>query len=240
MARNFVSEDHAAVAMNLAIEVERGNMSRSTATHSLIGDYGFKPHTANAYIDCYSHLRAGTAWKATISDAAVQMMLDVIAPKGGNALFLALQSIQGHINYFAGRGSRRPSLAAVLDEYKRELAASAALMPANVSLENQVRLSAEDAAETRLARLAAASPKPKVTIRLVYEFLRNPDVVVEVLARANGVCEACGMKAPFNRRSNGSAYLEVHHRIRLADGGNDTIENALALCPNCHRYEHFG
>jgi 5-methylcytosine-specific restriction protein A len=148
MARNFVSGDHALVAFALAMEVERGSMSRSAATQSLIGDYGFRPHTANAYIDCYFHLRAGTTWKATISDAAVRMMLDVIASQGGNALFMALQSIQGHINYFAGRGSRRPSLVAVLEDYKRELAASTALMPADVSLENQVRLSAEDSADS--------------------------------------------------------------------------------------------
>ncbi|WP_414449152.1 HNH endonuclease [Burkholderia sp. 22PA0099] len=49
----------------------------------------------------------------------------------------------------------------------------------------------------------------------------------------------CERPAPF-RRPNGSPYLEVHHRVRLADGGDDTVENAIALCPNCHREHHFG
>ncbi|MGB4922720.1 MAG: HNH endonuclease signature motif containing protein, partial [Candidatus Nitrotoga sp.] len=35
-------------------------------------------------------------------------------------------------------------------------------------------------------------------------------------------------------------YLEVHHKMQLAKGGEDTVENALGLCPNCHRYSHFG
>ncbi|MGH8437576.1 MAG: HNH endonuclease [Pseudomonas sp.] len=33
---------------------------------------------------------------------------------------------------------------------------------------------------------------------------------------------------------------EVHHKVRLADGGLDTVENAIAVCPNCHRQAHFG
>ncbi|MCM3390242.1 HNH endonuclease [Ureibacillus chungkukjangi] len=71
-------------------------------------------------------------------------------------------------------------------------------------------------------------------------FKRNPDVIAEVLIRAKGVCEKCNKKAPFNRASDGSPYLEVHHIKRLADGGEDTVGNAMAVCPNCHRELHFG
>jgi len=71
-------------------------------------------------------------------------------------------------------------------------------------------------------------------------FKRNPYVVLEVLLRANGVCEGCQNKAPFKRKSDGSPYLEVHHRVMLAKGGEDTVKNAIALCPNCHREKHYG
>lgn len=71
-------------------------------------------------------------------------------------------------------------------------------------------------------------------------FKRNADVIAEVLIRANGICEKCGKKAPFNRVSDGTPYLEVHHIKRLADGGEDTVENTMAVCPNCHRELHFG
>ncbi|MCH9003886.1 MAG: HNH endonuclease [Proteobacteria bacterium] len=33
-------------------------------------------------------------------------------------------------------------------------------------------------------------------------------------------------------------YLECHHVKRLADGGDDAISNAVALCANCHRRMH--
>lgn len=71
-------------------------------------------------------------------------------------------------------------------------------------------------------------------------FKRSADVIAEVLIRARGICEKCGKEAPFKRASDGTPYLEVHHKIRLADGGEDTIANAIAVCPNCHRELHYG
>ena len=59
------------------------------------------------------------------------------------------------------------------------------------------------------------------------------------LRDAEGICEACENEAPF-KKSDGSFYLEVHHLRRLADGGSDTIANAVAACPNCHRELHYG
>ena len=92
----------------------------------------------------------------------------------------------------------------------------------------------------RNIRLDSAPRLPKRIEVMASVFDRNPDVVAEVLCRASGVCEGCTKPAPFVRRSDGSPYLEVHHRIPLAVGGEDTVENALALCPNCHRAAHYG
>ena len=92
----------------------------------------------------------------------------------------------------------------------------------------------------RAARLAQASPFPVSIEVYTTAFLRNADVIVEVLKRANGICAVCSQKAPFLRRSNGTPYLEVHHWKRISDGVEDTIENAAALCPNCHREAHYG
>lgn len=69
-------------------------------------------------------------------------------------------------------------------------------------------------------------------------FLRDPAVVAYVLRRASGRCEACGKPAPF-KKATGDDYLEVHHLKMLADGGSDRVQNAVALCPNCHRAMHY-
>ena len=54
---------------------------------------------------------------------------------------------------------------------------------------------------------------------------------------ANGKCDLCKADAPF-RTKEGEQYLECHHIVRLADNGPDSIDNAVALCPNCHRKMH--
>ena len=64
-------------------------------------------------------------------------------------------------------------------------------------------------------------------------------MVAFVENRAQGICELCGDKAPFTR-NDGTPFLEVHHIIPLSESGNDTPQNAVAICPNCHRECHYG
>ncbi len=109
-----------------------------------------------------------------------------------------------------------------------------------LEFESGVRTALMSSAEQRQARLAHASVRPKTVQVTTTVFVRNPDVAAEVLSRANGRCEACAQPAPFIRASDGTPYLEVHHRVRLCDGGDDIVSNALAVCPNCHRKFHFG
>lgn len=106
--------------------------------------------------------------------------------------------------------------------------------------ENEVAASRKLSSAKRRERLAKAPKKPKIRRVLSTIFDRNPDVVAEVLERANGMCERCNNPAPFTRMSDGTPYLEVHHRLQLAHGGDDTVENTTALCPNCHRQSHYG
>jgi 5-methylcytosine-specific restriction protein A len=83
------------------------------------------------------------------------------------------------------------------------------------------------------------SKKPGTTTSSVTQYNRDPAVTAWVLQEAGGQCESCGGGAPF-LREDGTPFLEVHHVRRLADGGPDTIENAIAICPNCHREFHYG
>jgi 5-methylcytosine-specific restriction protein A len=70
-------------------------------------------------------------------------------------------------------------------------------------------------------------------------FARDPKVKAFVLQRSNGVCELCKNKGPFKIK-DGNWFLEVHHLIFIALGGEDTIFNTVAVCPNCHRELHYG
>lgn len=69
-------------------------------------------------------------------------------------------------------------------------------------------------------------------------FYRSPAVKAFILQTAQGICEACGTEGPFAMK-NGTRYLEVHHVKPLSELGSDRIENAVAVCPNCHRALHL-
>ena len=107
-------------------------------------------------------------------------------------------------------------------------------------LEEQVKKSKKDNSSKRNNRLKTAPKIPDQIQITSIGFKRNPDVIAEVLLRANGICERCNKNAPFIRKKDNTPYLEVHHKITLSNDGEDTIENAIAICPNCHRELHFG
>lgn len=107
-------------------------------------------------------------------------------------------------------------------------------------LEDEISASQRSSTQDRQLRLKN-SPKIPERVQIVsMSFRRNPDVIVEVLNRANGICEGCKLPAPFLRKSDRTPFLEVHHWKPLSDGGEDVVANAGALCPNCHRAAHFG
>ncbi len=69
-------------------------------------------------------------------------------------------------------------------------------------------------------------------------YARDQYVREYALKRAKGACQLCGQPAPFIDDRTGEPFLEVHHIQALSEGGEDTIGNTVALCPNCHRKMH--
>jgi 5-methylcytosine-specific restriction protein A len=108
------------------------------------------------------------------------------------------------------------------------------------NFEAKVAAAKKDSSTNRKNRLRIAPATPETTQVLSTVYKRNVDVIAEVLSRANGFCELCAQPAPFIRKKNGEPYLEVHHTKQLSNGGEDTVENAVAVCPNCHRNAHYG
>ena len=78
---------------------------------------------------------------------------------------------------------------------------------------------------------------PERVTETTTSFRRSAQVAEWVLKYAKGVCEQCGAPGPFITKE-GTTYLEVHHVEPLSTGGADTVSNAVAVCPNCHRAAH--
>jgi len=85
----------------------------------------------------------------------------------------------------------------------------------------------------------AANIKSRAGCRRATTDLYEKNVYVAELARrkANGCCQLCEQPAPFRDR-HGRPFLETHHIEWIAAGGEDTIDNTVALCPNCHAKMH--
>jgi 5-methylcytosine-specific restriction enzyme A len=231
------------VASRAAFEAaERCFADRALANYEqekLHMELGLNVVSANAYINNYKHMRHGDVYKRAMNGYSTEYFLTQISNRNGDAaLSLALKSVRAHIKYYENLGNGNlnnireivakfsgddQDVALVFGEFERQVSAAMKL----------------DSTERRnLANAQKGKPEKKIASITVYK--RNPYVAAEALLRANGTCESCGKSAPFKRLSDGTPYLEVHHKQRLADDGDDTIENVLALCPNCHRKSHFG
>jgi len=83
------------------------------------------------------------------------------------------------------------------------------------------------------------NPNPQQIEQTVKVYPRNSLLKAYVKKRSNYSCEIpnCNYKGFYKK--NGESYIEIHHVIPLAEGGEDSISNTVALCPNCHRAIHY-
>lgn len=88
-----------------------------------------------------------------------------------------------------------------------------------------------------LNRALKSNPQSNEYKTTVKQYARNEYVSEYAKRLANGICQLCNQAAPF-QDNKGMPYLETHHIAWLARGGEDTIFNTVALCPNCHKRMH--
>jgi len=244
----ITTEDHQK-CYRLGADVFEGKISFDAAVAQAEHD-GMNSASASDYIRNVRYMLEGFPYKRTINAAATEYYLDRIAESfGPEVLAKAVQALNGHIDYYE-------SIQSVTLHKQREISASfqSVLDGKGTSgtdgdlfekldyeraFQSEIKRSANSDPAVRQARLKAASSEPKTVLVRAKLYRRNPDVVAERLYRASGVCEGCLKPAAFSRPDD-TPYLEVHHRIPLGEGGLDTLENTMALCPNCHREEHFG
>lgn len=119
-------------------------------------------------------------------------------------------------------GKRPPLLKKELLESKEEIVRKKAHKLSLEELEAQVKYSHKEGGKREV-------------ITSVYE--RNQHITEYAKQKSKGICQLCNQPAPFCDHS-GEPFLETHHIIPLANEGTDSIENVVALCPNCHRKMH--
>lgn len=206
---------------------------------ALFESHSMNRGSARDFIQNYARMRSGQRYTRTLNGFATNYFLDQIEKRHGKEhLSIALHAVRQHVAYYESLGHGR------LNNI-REIVASHDSTPLMIVPTQEEELAAVENAltlEPGILRAAANKVvgKPRTSVTSVIYYYRNRFVAAQALARAAGKCEACHQSAPFTRASNGNPYLEIHHKQRLADDGDDTLANVLALCPNCHRKAHYG
>ncbi|MFD7573470.1 HNH endonuclease [Streptomyces sp. NPDC059810] len=91
------------------------------------------------------------------------------------------------------------------------------------------------------ARHTAATRVERTKLTTVERHLRSAHAREAVILRSDGHCEnqEC-LGHPLERTDKGAPLLEVDHVTQLSDGGADTPDIMIALCPNCHALKTRG
>ncbi|WP_428827026.1 HNH endonuclease [Azonexus sp. IMCC34842] len=238
---NSISESQIAIACQIASQVYAKHLKVKDGI-ALLSNYGIKSGTASGFIGNYKCLVDGKEFRRILSQSAMRHFIEQIHKEHGEkGTQQAIKSLRAHIRYYEQHYKKNThAMRTVVESFEALTQGRAEEAELQREFQAQVNRSRRDSQVERVKRLALADKKPRAIPTKGTTFLRNPDVVAEALFRANGVCERCHNEAPFRRALDGTPYLEVHHKKRLADDGEDSLDNAIALCPNCHRQAHYG
>lgn len=92
-----------------------------------------------------------------------------------------------------------------------------------------------------IAKIQRQNQETKQTSKITVKtprYRRSMELVEYVKRQARGYCDLCEQFAPFVNQEQ-QPYLECHHVVWLSQNGPDTLDNLVALCPNCHRKMHI-
>lgn len=227
-------------AYDLASKIIAGHLTESHAIDKLVRKFGMNPVSASAYVYAYRHMRNGEVYKRKVNIECTRFYLENIQSDiGRDAALTALISVRLHIDYYEKvAGTYYKGLRQLADEFEKNIDTISVSEKTSFEVEVENLMSVSFA--ERSTMLPSSGHKPDIKVTSINIFKRNAAVAATVRVRANGVCENCRNPAPFIKKSNGVPFLEVHHVVRLADNGDDTVDNAIAVCPNCHRQLHYG
>ena len=101
-----------------------------------------------------------------------------------------------------------------------------------------------DALRSALQNMEGNIGPPGSRTTTVSIYRRNPEITHLAKLMARGICRLCEQEGPFmdqtlvGDQALAFRFLETHHVRWLSKGGSDSINNTVALCPNCHRKMH--
>lgn len=237
---NKITDIQISTCYKYAKSVYSKGLTLEQANNAISEETGMTSASAEMYIQVFNKMMEGKVYKRTINAAATKYYLDQISLEYGyDYLRKAISAVEQHIDSYKKSPPRK-----IQDIVKKYICKIPDQDTDNETRELHFQLEVNkrlaDTQRSRKSRLEEAPKIPRFDMVLTKIFDRNPDVVAETLNRAQGMCERCKKPSPFFRATDNTPYLEVHHVHQLSKGGEDSVKNAMAVCPNCHRELHFG
>ena len=210
---NKITNDQVAACYKYSGKVYLGSMSQADAKSRISSKTGMGDASAQMYIQAFLKMMEGEYFSRTINAYATEYYFEnILSDYGSNVLLKALSSVKKHLEYYKGIGkSSLPTIHKIVEKYVDRVSKISTFEEIDKNFEEQVSKSIFESQNERKVRLSAASKSPTTVNVSVKVYIRNPDVVAEVLSRAQGVCERCSSPAPFRRAKDNTPYLEVHH-----------------------------
>lgn len=109
----------------------------------------------------------------------------------------------------------------------------------STALQSQEQTQSQKASKLSFDELEVLAPQRVAAMtsnRVVVSktLIKDPIIEEYVKTKANGICQLCNQPAPFFDEK-GKPYLETHYIEPLEKARPVTVENTVALCPNCHQ-----
>jgi 5-methylcytosine-specific restriction enzyme A len=175
-------------AYSVAVKVDDGAITIEAGATQLRDQHGLNINSARDFIGNYRLMLRGQVFKRSLSAAALDYFPCGIArDRGPDATARAVSATWKHIAYYEGiEDTRSAKLRSVLEKFETSLSGPLPISIHESHFEAEVAQSLRDSATARRARLQKASKTPAVIVSTTRVYVRNPDVVAEVLDRSRG------------------------------------------------------
>lgn len=237
--RKKLENVNAPLAFKVANEVYNKRMGHTEGRKWLSTHGGFNNNTAGDLIADFRYLMEGESFERTLNGFYATYFLEHIYEMyGRNRLQQALRSLQQHINYYEGH-------------YRTNMHTMRGII---LRFDELLTMTEEDTVEQEVVECEVESnsvTKDELLARIRL-LERDDNLVVEIrglaLKRKNWIiglikklrehrCQVCGTQIA---KKGGGYYIEAAHITPKAEGGQETLDNIVILCPNHHKMFDWG
>ena len=208
----------------MGLKVYNNQIAATEASRSIAKKYRFSVATAKYNVDALSRMLRGQLYKRSITTYTTNYYLDQIHSDGQHSLRLPLQALKKHIEYFAKRGNRKPSLRAILKKFS-------ALINQEIEYADELK---------GISKSKYIEGAKKEVIVNAYE--RDSAARAKCLDIHGYQCSVCNFDFLKEYGEIGRNYIHVHHITDLSSIGKeyevDPQNDLIPVCPNCHSMLH--